>query len=246
MLSLQARSAWRGVAGIAGCAVLMLLAGAASYGQGLSVVIDATNEGGTWWYPQAGPGFDPQQQHQGTKLAGHLRGRGWSVRELPRGMPDMSPELAGAQVAVCWDEITCHTAPEVGAYQDFVEGGGALLLLAGFRKELRYTPLAEAFGVRFEGSVRGATIQRWADHPITRGLTPMALPIASLVTRYPRATTPLGWLGAGTDAAGGTRLVMGLLPYGKGKVVFFSAELALIDVPQPFTDRLLDLLAATK
>ena len=32
------------------------------------ILIDASRDGGAWWYPQAGP-FDPDEYHQGKKLA---------------------------------------------------------------------------------------------------------------------------------------------------------------------------------
>ena len=47
--------------------------------------MDASRDGGVWWYPQGEAGFDPAAPHQGQRLADYLRSRGYVVDELPRG-----------------------------------------------------------------------------------------------------------------------------------------------------------------
>src|SRR5213075_46690 len=50
-----------------------------------AILVDATHDGGAWWFPQGGP-FDATQPHQGKALADYLRARGFTVDELGRGV----------------------------------------------------------------------------------------------------------------------------------------------------------------
>src|SRR4051812_3075191 len=47
-----------------------------------SVLVDASHDGGAWWFPQGGvtaAGFKPDSAHQGRALADYLRSRGYTV-----------------------------------------------------------------------------------------------------------------------------------------------------------------------
>ena len=46
------------------------------------VLIDASRDGGVWWFPQVAP-FSAEAGHQGKALADHMRGLGYFVEELP-------------------------------------------------------------------------------------------------------------------------------------------------------------------
>ena len=51
------------------------------------VLVDASRDGGVWWFPQPPAGtvtFDPNRDHQGKALADYLRSEGFQVTELPR------------------------------------------------------------------------------------------------------------------------------------------------------------------
>ena len=47
------------------------------------ILVDASHDGGGWWFPQAGS-YSANLPHQGKALADLLRSRGFTVDELPR------------------------------------------------------------------------------------------------------------------------------------------------------------------
>jgi len=51
---------------------------------GKKILVDASDDGGVWWYPQAGT-FDSNLPHQGKALADYIRSLGCTVTELPTG-----------------------------------------------------------------------------------------------------------------------------------------------------------------
>ncbi|MHB1306881.1 MAG: hypothetical protein ACYC23_07355 [Limisphaerales bacterium] len=61
----------------------------------LRVPVEASKDGGLWWFPQAPPAFDPRQPHQGKPLADAMRARGRAVTELPRGEVVTGDRLKG-------------------------------------------------------------------------------------------------------------------------------------------------------
>jgi hypothetical protein len=193
--------------------------------------------------PQSPPNLDPEQHHQGSKLAAYLSGRGWRVRELPQGMADMGAELENADLAIRIGDSRPHTQGEVEAYKEFVRQGRRLLIMAGPRSDLRPDPLADAFGLRFENAVSEALIDRWAAHPAARELPPLPFRVGCVVTECPDSATPLAWLSAEPSSPTSGALVIGALPFGEGTVVFLSNQLLLLRVPQPFTDKLFSFLS---
>ena len=51
-----------------------------------AVLVDASRDGGAWWFPQSSEtGFSMSEPHQGKQLADYIRSRGFEVVELPRG-----------------------------------------------------------------------------------------------------------------------------------------------------------------
>lgn len=48
------------------------------------ILVDASHDGGVWWFPQAGT-FYSDSAHQGKELADYLRSLGYEVTEVPRG-----------------------------------------------------------------------------------------------------------------------------------------------------------------
>ena len=53
-------------------------------GKPVRVLIDASKDGGLWWFPQA-QAFNPKAYHQGKVFVDIIRAKGWQVTELPRG-----------------------------------------------------------------------------------------------------------------------------------------------------------------
>src|SRR6187549_3774745 len=50
-----------------------------------SILVDASKDGGVWWFPQGQAGFSATNPHQGSALADYFRNLGYQVDELPRG-----------------------------------------------------------------------------------------------------------------------------------------------------------------
>lgn len=210
------------------------------------MLVDASKDQSVWWFPQFGSRFDPRQPHQGKALADHLRGRGNHVLELSQVPCDLKRELRSVDLAIRYGDSKPHNEEELKAYVDFVRAGGSLLIVAGGRppqapEATRNATLAARFAIRFGGAIRGGKIDRWSEHPIIRDLPAVTLPYGSVIEQPPGAAVPLGRLHA-EDGKEGSDLVLGVMPFGKGRIAFFISELLLKQVPQPLTDRLVDWL----
>ena len=203
----------------------------------MRVVIDASHDGGAWWFPQGPAPFDRKKPHQGDHLAAYLRGRGWQVIEIPRGAK-IANQLKGAAIVVRMNVWGTYDQSEVSAYREFVRNGGRLLLVEGFvrENEAANDTVAEVFGLRFEGVISGYGFRVAEAGALKLDFNEVGYQIGSVVVRSPVNTQPLAHLNDG-------RLAMGMFRYGRGKVVFLSSLNPMLSVPQPFTKQLFDLLA---
>jgi len=202
----------------------------------LRVVIDASHDGGVWWFPQVTQ-FDPGLPHQGSPLAEHLRGRGWEVIEVPRGTK-IANQFRGASIVVRLNLSRGYEDSDVAAYQRFVKNGGRLLLIEGYVRdeEANKDSVARLFGVRFEGVVREPVIDRVVAGTVMQGIGHLGFQIGSIVVAYPKSTQPLAYLS-------NDRLVMGTFRFGRGRIIFLGSVFPVLYVSQPFTKRLFDELA---
>lgn len=180
----------------------------------IRVLVDASKDGGLWWFPQGRQGFDPKQHHQGKPLADLMRSKGWEVVELGRGEVITVDRLRDVDVVVRPPVWFDYTEDEIVAYRDSVMGGTRLLLLGGGGNKT--DSLAEIFGLRFDSLSRFAAIRQWIPHPLTAKVTGKDLSWTS-VKESPQNAVLLAWLNYGVADA---RPVLGYLPYGSGYVVF--------------------------
>jgi hypothetical protein len=200
-------------------AILCALPGQAQ--QRLRILIDASRDGGGWWFPQAAD-FDSRKPHQGKALADFLRSQAAEVEELPRtiqfGRATRSSQVVTAELLAGRDLViragvygnyadirmrvlgTDFPAGEIGAYRDYVAAGGRLLLLADYLRPKETDALAESFGIRFAGMSAGENrIDRFVSHPITRNVPRMPYLVGSgLVGAPTNGMTVLGFLSTGT------------------------------------------------
>jgi hypothetical protein len=215
------------------------------------ILVDASRDGGAWWFPQTGP-FVPDHPHQGHALAGHLRGLGHTVRELPRP-PSITPALlADFDIIIRVAGNGPYTAAEIDAYAAWVEHGGGLLLLAEHHAA---DALTTYFGLHFQGITRGPRmLSSYAAHPLTVGLGPIFYGAGSGLTSHPPAATILGWLSASTfldlnddgiKEAGepSSPAGLGVMSFGKGKIVFCGDANLWELVPQPLVKNMLHWFA---
>ena len=183
--------------------------------------------------PQGQPGVPfSGTGHQGLALADSLRSLGYVVEELPRPFVITDSLLASYDIVIRAVGFGTYSPTEVSAYRKYVERGGNLLLLAD---HMRYAPpdgIALAFGIDFEGITRGANVlNTFAEHAITQGLEPLTYMVGSGIVSHPASATILGWLSQDSyldldkDGARGPTepaapAVLGVMPYGAGRIVF--------------------------
>lgn len=204
------------------------------------VVIDASRRSGIWWSKQFGPDYDASKPHQGQKFANYLKSLGWEVDEL-YGKRKLSEAFADADFVVRFGlgRRSSYTSEEVDAYEEFVRGGGKLLLLGGGRGAPMKDSVADAFGVQFDTFIHGEVIQHWSDDPITLGLPKIVIPSGSIVTQVPDNAKPLGWLDQNRE-----KNVMGSFDFGDGHVVYLSTEIIfIIRMPRKLCLRIFQALA---
>ena len=199
------------------CVAVLLLNPCSVEGQEkkLRILVDASKDGGLWWFPQGrGNTFDSNKHHQGKPLADLMRGKGWEVIELGRGEVITADTLRDFDVVVRPPAWSDYAADEVVAYRDSVMGGTRLLLMAGSSE--KNDALAAIFGLRFDSLNRFAAVRQWIPHPLTANVTGTDLSWTS-IKESPQNAVLLAWLNYGVADA---RPVLGYLPYGSGYVVF--------------------------
>jgi hypothetical protein len=219
------------------------------------ILVDASRDGGVWWYPQIGP-FDSSQPHQGFALAEHLRSLGHLVTELGRtpGPDPITDELlARYDMIVRAGGLGDYDDSEIEAYQGFVKRGGGLLLLADHGPA---DHLTLSFGLQMEGVNRcGRQLTRFVDHTVTEGVAPLHYQAGAGVTAHPAEATIVGRLSrwAYLDVNENRRpdrgepwgpAVLGVMPYGCGRIVFCGDANLWQSVPQPLVRNTLEWLDA--
>lgn len=206
------------------------------YSSGPRVLVDASRDGGGWWFPQPfSPGvFDPSLEHQGKALADYLRSQGMLVDELPRPYQITDELLQQYDLVVRAGKSppASYAGNEITAYSEFVSEGGQLVLLSDFTWDEGGLPdsLARHFGLYLEGSEYGY-IDDLVDHPITEGVSWIFYPAGSvLVEDPPPYTTELGFIDEKT--------AMGILPFGLGQIFFMGDIHSIVFANQPLTENL--------
>ena len=190
----------------------------------LRVLVDASKDGGLWWFPQGPPNFNPNAFHQGKALADFMRGMGWKVTELPRGDVITFDKLREFDLVIRISPYFSYSDDEARAYQQSVTAG-TRLLLSGGGSDAR-DAVAEIFGLRFEPRTRFGPIKQWIPHALTANIQCCALAWAT-VGELPPGAVPLAWM---TQVSTNRWPVLGYLPYGNGSVVFVGQ--ALVSGPQ--------------
>jgi hypothetical protein len=212
-----------------------------------NILVDASRDGGEWWFPQTGP-FDVTANHQGKALADYLKSLGNTVTELPRPYTITTALLADYDVVIRAVGFSSYTAAELTAYQDYVQDGGKVLLLADHHAN---DGLATSFGIHFQAVTRGANmLSNYTVHPLTNGVGSLFYNVGSGVTSYPTGAQIIGRLSATSyldlnynnikdvsEPSGPD--VLGVMTLGKGGIIFCGDTNLWLAVPQPLTDNFL-------
>jgi hypothetical protein len=232
----------------------------AAAGKPRHVLIDASHDGGAWWFPQKSD-FSAGSAHQGERLADHLRSLGYRVTELPRGARITPALLGGADLVIRVTGFGGYLPAEVDAYDQWVKTGGRLLLLVGHHPQ---DALAEHFGLQFRGIARipgpgprntKARLAKFAPDPLTAGVDAQEYLGGSGLTAQPAEAKILGWLSTEDyldlndnnvkdpgEPAGPAAL--GILPFGQGRIVFCGAVHLWETVPKRLVRNTLSYLTA--
>ncbi len=220
------------LAGFVAASLLFWTASAAPALAQVAVLVDASKDGGVWWFPQAGP-FDPNLPHQGKALADYLRSLGMKVDEVPRSSTIAYEQLTQYDLIVAAGACTSHSTSELSAYSRYLSNGGRLILLGDH--SCASDTLAQSLGLDFTGSLID-TITSFTPHPITAGLASLPFMAGGWVATAPATATTLALL-AGMP-------VMGIMPFGSGQVFFLGDTNGIEAVPQPFVNNLFGFMLA--
>ena len=156
------------------------------------VLVDASRDGGGWWFPQVAP-FSTTAYHQGSALVDSLRSMGYAVEELPRPFAITDALLNSYDIVIRAIAFSTYAPTEVLAYKKYVERGGNLLLLSDHMKYAAPDGVALAFGIDFEGITRGENfLNTFTSHAITDGVAPMYYWVGSGIVSQPVMTTEVG------------------------------------------------------
>jgi hypothetical protein len=195
-----------------------------------SVLVDASHDGGVWWFPQVAP-FKPGEDHQGLSLADTLRAKGYVVDELARGDTVDRDRLFQYAVVIRAAKFDPYMPSELLAYDDFVECPRTLLLLGEFFWPGDHDELAEQLGIPLDSAVTG-TVTTFEAHAITAGVDAFPYIAGSVIWGdVPASVHVLGWLATG-------EAVMGVLDGHAAKVFWIGDTNGLETVPQPLVNNL--------
>ncbi len=193
------------------------------------VLVDASHDGGVWWFPQGLP-FDPRRGHQGLHLAETFRGMGFTVDELPSGAVVTDSILARYPVVIRAGVFGSYSKAELDAYEGYLSCDATLILLGEYLGAGEVDPVAEKIGLHFRGSFQGLVTEFMA-HPITNGVTMVPYLAGSALQDFdPSVVTVLGRLDGFP--------VMGILSGHPAKVFFMGDTNSLEAVPQPLVANL--------
>ena len=223
-----------------GCLVLIFISSETLQAQKkpFRVLVDASKDGGLWWFPQGPGGFDPQQPHQGKPLADLMRSEKWEVVELPRGEVITVERLRDFDLIIRPPAYFSYTADEAMAYFESIVAGTRVLLLGGAGGP-NNDKLAETFGLRFEARSRFGSLKQWTAHPLTADIE--CCDVAwTAVSQAPSNAVLLAWFNRGEV---NPRPVLGYVSLGKGYLVFAGQPLIPVSAGRKFPLSLLRALA---
>lgn len=143
-----------------------------------TVLVDATHDGGVWWFPQSATqpsGFRPDSAHQGKALADYLRSRGFTVTELGRGDTIPGDSLLSYATVIragyYYDAVRPgYSSADLAAYAAYTACSRTLVLLGEFLRDGRRDVLADSLGIPFSGLEYG-TISTLVAHELTDSVT---------------------------------------------------------------------------
>jgi hypothetical protein len=207
------------------------------------ILIDATRDGGVWWFPQSSQtGFSPVDEHQGKKLADYLRYLGYQVDELGRGELITAGILNQYSYVIRAGGFGNYTPEELNAYESFLGKQSSLLLLTDHLSNFTNDQLSASLGLNFEGAYDDI-VTSFQSHPVTAGVTSFPFMVGSVIRNYnPTFVSVTGTMQISLNGENRDAGVMGTVTHGVSKIFFIGDVNGLETVPQPFTSNLVSWL----
>jgi len=201
----------------------------------LRVVVDASKDGGLWWFPQS-ENFNANQYHQGKAFGDFMRRQGWKVTELPRGQVITLDILRDVDVVIKPAAYFDYSEDEAVAYREAVRSGTRLLMVGSGA-----TPdaVANIFGLQYENRNRFGPVEQWIPHALTANIECCSVAWSSL-SELPPGAVALAWL---EPLSANPHPVLVYLPYGNGYVVFAGGVLMSPYPNQLFSETLIKSVA---
>lgn len=219
---------------------------------GCKILIDASHDGGVWWYPQyEGTGFNSDQYHQGQAFANALRTKGFEVTELGRGAELTEEMFFGYYIVIRVNGFQSYSDNELEVYTSLINRGMNLVFITDHKKYDPVDELGDHLGIQFRGTASGS-VATFASHIITANMTSLNYVAGSVVTNATGNTNMeiLGWLGS--NSYGDINMngvqdidepvappVMGILHYPHSRIFFIGDTNGIEVQPQPFVDNLI-------
>ncbi len=205
-----------------------------------AILIDASKDGGTWWFPQSGK-FSSTEHHQGKQLADYLRSLGYTVNEIPRGKSVTWSELKQYTKVIRVGGMGTYLPEEIAAYESLLKNSASLLLLTDHLKNFPNDALCVRLGLNFSGAETG-NVTQFVQHAITSGVSSLPY-IAGSVINQPNknSMTILGYLKTYGQQDSGVA-IMGILHHSSSKIFFIGDVNGIEQLPQPFTNNLVTWL----
>jgi hypothetical protein len=216
------------------------------------ILIDASHDGGVWWYPQSpATGFDQNKSHQGQPFAKLLREKGFQVDELGRGAELTEEMFFGYYIVIRANGFEKYTNKEIGVYSNLIGRGMNLVFFTDHKKYDPEDEIEYLLGLKFSGIANGV-IKSLTPHMITEKIDSIAYIAGSVLTNLNenRDIVVLGRLrnqdyadlnfNGIKDANEPTAPpVMGILNLPKSHIFFIGDTNGLLVMPQPFINNLI-------
>jgi hypothetical protein len=220
--------------------------------RGCKIIIDASHDGGVWWYPQyEATGFDPNEGHQGQAFANILREKGFEVDELGRSSELTEEMFSGYYIVIRAGGFEPYTANELKVYTKLLCQGMNMVFMADHKCNAEGDALENLLGLKFS-SVASGNITTFKPHVITENISFIEYGAGSVLINSGQNSDieVLGWLGEDDFAdlnCNGVKdnkepsapPVMGILNYQKSHIFFIGDVNGLEFMSQPFIDNLI-------
>lgn len=208
----------------------------------MAILVDASKDGGGWWFPQGSSGYSAANYHQGKAFADYLRKWGYTVDELPVAAVITTELLNKYTKVIRATAYYNYTTAEVAAYETFLNRSTSLLLISDHMGHTVNDRLSAHIGLNFEGALFGP-ITSFQTHPITTGVSSMAFIAGSVIKSWdPSKITVLGALNSSAGEEGSAGGAMGIVHHPTSKIFFIGDVNGIEQLPLPFTSNLVKWL----